>query len=597
VNQLLSQLGPADEASADHCLLIDWEFTVGEKRDWSRDSFGRKSYRTGLAWYPPPEGEAFWQKAKLKLYLHGKDFHLSRLDGEGKEVEWWHKEGRYLFSSRMQDFFQFNLRWPAVEAFESGFLAYGEGLGLILWAFVPEDYLKRAENLEFAEDQEIDGKTYRVLRATPSWIKDPPTLPNRRYHPNNQAKLMSWAIHWPVVTYFVDEAEGRICGATFEYFDVTRSHPGKWNVGWAPRDEVLEAWVREWGTTGDGVVFPTKIEGQYVLKGKVVRRLVLRISEVTAPGEEIEFPPLEIDRNRRPYEEWPPYRSSVYRERIAEEGKDYANWVGLINALAFEGDFKEVISELKALLSAFEKDQELVPESLWGIDWHLGYALYEILQHHEEPQFEALWRDFPPEEPYKGILARAVDFFGRWHLSEDNDLAAELFQRFQNQFGQKARVMYLRDRSLIEVIETPGTKARDLEAIYPELRSDDVRLLALTGIIEFYLADGEFYEARDFLSYAASTFETDSGRAQFQELAKGWEKRISEAIKKLKLRALSGEIEATQAMIQALQNRLERLPGQGGEGTEKARIQKILAREQAILAELEVKLAQVEEEE
>ncbi len=554
VEALLAEIESRAPSSLEVRAAIDWEVPQGFELDGTRDSLGVTNYKSALDWRRP-EGSAWHERGSLTLSQAGGDFELRRPGEDGGE--WWRKAGDYFYSSHMLQVLPFTTRYRAAEALEADMIAYGEGLGLLLWALSPGHYLRRAEHLEAGRPAEARGRTFYPLIATPDWIARPPTLPDKPWYPYQDSTLASWAEHAPRITYYVDPATYRIEGARMEYHKVSRSHPGRWTAGAAPAHIALEAWVKRWGTAGDGIALPVEIEGECYFGEELRRRVVLRVREASvASGGLSELSALLPEPGRRPYEGWPPYRSEVYRERIRSGADDYANRVGLIGALAFEGDLQATLEELKRLLLAFEADSALVPESMGGIDWHLGVAVYEILQRPESPECAALWRDFPPTEPFSSILARAVDFYARWHRAEDAARAEEYFAAYERAFGAKARFLYVLDRPLAGELETEVARALELRAIARAAKDQAVALAAAQAAIESYLRVGDTDRALEALEEAERTL----GPEALAEL-RAWEpsllERIAAEIERREEAARTYKLEATKDMVRALGYALE----------------------------------------
>lgn len=557
VEALLAEIEARAPSGAEVRAVVDWEVPRGFALEWARDSLGAKTYTSGLAWAPPEGSEGFWPKGTSALAVAGVDFELERLAEDGRRLEWWRKAGEHFYASRLLEALPFTTRWRAAEALESDIIAYGEGLGLFLWALRPGEFLRRAEHLEARGAVHAGGRTFLALVATPDWIARPPTLPDKPWYPYHDSTLSSWAEHTPVITYYVDPATYRIEGARMEYRGVTWSHRGRWTAGAAPPRLVLEAWVKRWAVFAEGIALPAETESACTVGDELRRRVRLVVREASvAEGVLSPLSDLLPEPGRRPYEGWPPYRSEVYRSRIEAGAGDYANRVGLVRALAFEGDLAGALAELKALLNAFESDKALLPESLGGIDWHLGIAVYEILQRPESPECAALFRDFPPTEPFSSILARAVDFYARWHRAEDEARVAERFAAYERSFGLKARLLYVLDRPLLEGLETEVERALELRAIVRGAKDRGVALAALQAAVESYLREGDTDGALEALEEA----ERALGAEAFGELG-DWEQgvldRVAEEIEAREEAARASKLGAAKDAVRALSSALE----------------------------------------
>ena len=435
-------------------------------------------------------------------------------------------------------------------------IAYGEGLCLLLLRFMPGEYLRRSENLKLGELLRVNGDVYQTLVATPGWIKDPPTLPTRHYFPYNQSKLLSWAPFTPTVTYFVNPDAMRIEGAVFTFYTFDRSHRGRWTVLPRQTGERFEAWVTEWSQSALGEV-PSAIRGVYVRQGKTVREIQLEV--VVESGDF--FKELSLPAGRRQYEPWPPFSSEVYRGRISSGENDYANRVRLIDALAFEGKFEEALRELKSFLSDIQADSELVGESLGGIDWHLGFALYEILQNPQAPENGALWTDFEPTEPYIGILGRALDFFARWHRAEYADLVEQYMRLYRERFGLKAEIMHAAQRRLIERVETETDRALQLEELMRRADTDQLKLQALIASVEAFLRDENYQGALGAIELAGDLISDPQIRSSYEDLKASWEERIQAGLAEREERWIQSLIRAKEDLLSQLNSRLLREKG------------------------------------
>jgi hypothetical protein len=389
-----------------------------------------------------------------------------------------------------------------------------------------------------------------------------------------------------VITYYFDPARAAIEGAVFEYFKVDRSHRGRWTAVPRPAGERTEAWVTQWGVTADGRPMPSAIEGRYVVGAETKRRVVFTVrDEQAVRGEVTPCAELELQPGRRLYEGWPPFQSAVYRARIENGQADYANRVGLVDALAFEGNLAEALQALQELLADFQSDPALLAESMGAIDWHLGYAVYEFLQRPDAPEYWAIWNDFAAVEPYISVLGRAVDFFGRWRRAEDVPRAEAHFQRFERDFGIKARLMHAIGRQLIDRVEQETHRGLELEAVLRETVHDDIRLRAVQGAVEAYLADSNYEAAWRAIDLAERLLTEPAHIETFNRLAAGWEQRIAEAMDDLVHREWEALVRAKQDLVGQLRGRLARADATGSTA-EAARLRALREKTEAELAEL-----------
>jgi len=450
-------------------------------------------------------------------------------------------------------------------------------------AFQPGEVLRRAQNLAVGEPVQVDGRTYDTLVATPDWITTPATLPARPYYPFNESVLISWAELSPVATYFVNPLTRRIDGAAFAFYRAVRSHAGVWTVIPTPKDEKLEAWVTEWAVNGSGVPIPCRIDGRYTAGEKTVRHTLLTVREESAETAPYVAP--AIERNRRQHESWPPFQSAVYRAWIASGQADYANRTALVNALAFEGALAETLAELKTLLRDIGADAELIAESTGGLDWHLGMALYEILQHPGTVEEQALWTDFEPAEPFVSILARAIDFYGRWRRAEDAAIADLYFQRYEERYGMAARLMHVIDRRLVDRVETETSRGMELQAIMAGAADEGLRLKALWAAVEAYLRDGNFEAALLAIEAGRGVIAAPENIETVDEWIAAWDARISAALAEIDAREKAASIRAKEDLLSQVRARLAKAE-QWGTALEVARLKAIEASAVAALSEL-----------
>jgi len=255
-----------------------------------------------------------------------------------------------------------------------------------------------------------------------------------------------------------------------------------------------------------------------------------------------------------------------------------------VNALAFEGDLSGAFTELKALLLAFEDDPALIPESMGGIDWHLGFAVYEFLQRPFVPESQALWLDFAVKEPFTSILGRALDFYARWHQEKDEALVATYFQRYEAGFSMKARLMYVQERPLVEGNETEVGKAREFFAIAQAAQDQSVRMSAIEAAIESFIRGRDYNAALDLIEKATVMLGPE-GITRLGELETRWLERIAEGIEVRDERRRTSRIEAAKDMIGQIKTTLgdARIKGRVGEA---GRLEVLLVRQESKLREL-----------
>ena len=409
VEGLLKRLESNAGSEGAFSVRIDWTVDPGTDVDRDRRHWGPRSLKSALNWDRSPTG-GYWRSGTV--FLQGKqgNFTLTKPEGEFTAAEWWQKAGENIYAKAFSE--GSGTVWSFHhDALEADMLAYGEGLGLILWAFQPGEYIRRADNLEVGGERELNGVAYKTLVATPSWIRNELFLENRKHYPFNESMLISWATHRPRVTYFIDEAKGVVAGAEFVYYRVCRSGPKDWKAGSKPNGVVVTCLATEMAETGAGTWYPTKIVGEVIDKEGLLRRTTMAVQLETVPSS-LAFQALAEDKRTK--EAWPLYRSADYRRFMA--GGDTSHWIrfGLARALAFEGDLDNALTAIGDALGALEEDQELASAAWGGVDWELGFALYELFWRYNDGQVATFWDSVPRTDAWLIVTRKAVALFGRY---------------------------------------------------------------------------------------------------------------------------------------------------------------------------------------
>lgn len=399
---------------------VTWRVDPGSALDWRRNRFGPLSGKSSLNWHHPGK-EGFWKEGKIRISGREGNFRIEKEADPSSPADWWEKQGEHIYSRGFCD------DWPFVwrlhhDSLEADSLAYCEGLGLLLWAFQSGEYLRRADFLEVGQDVPVNGKTYRTLVATPEWIKKTLFLENRTNYPFNESTLISWASLRPVITYFIDPDLNIIAGASFQYYRVLRSSPKDWKAIAKPRDLRIDCFATEIQRSPRGTWYPVQIVGEvYGKEGKLLRRLTFEVRLLDPPTSWV---PRSIPQNKRQADPWPRYRSEVYLRLLQAGEVNHANRFGLAQALAFEGKIAEAEQALQQAIDSLLTDRpNLKPETFGGIDWELGFALYELLWRYSDAELEAFFEWMPRNETWYDILRRACDLYSRWRGREKERLA------------------------------------------------------------------------------------------------------------------------------------------------------------------------------
>ncbi len=421
VEEILSRIEANAPAGGAFSAAGTWLADPACKLDLDRNHYGPLSLKSALNWHLP-HPKRYWEKGSFKIMGLGSELRIEKEPDAASPGDWWHKQGDCLFSRRWSE------DWPVIWRFhhdllEAGALAYPEGLGLLLWAFQPGEFLRRAQYLEVGEDREFAGRLCKTLVSTPGWIKTPPYLRNRTSFPFNESTLASWAQWKPQITYFIDPEKWIVTGARFTYFKVLRSGPKDWTAKSKPSGLVVTCAASEIGRTEQGTFYPAATIGEVWKDEKLLRRTVIQFTFLAYPQE---IPALKLPDDKRMIDPWPPYQVEVYKRLIATGDDSYATRLGLAKAFAYEGYVVEAEQEMIALINALEKDDTLIAETFGGIDWELGFALYELFWRFTQTDLDAFWARVPRTHLWSAVTAKAVDLYRRFRPREGEKIEALL---------------------------------------------------------------------------------------------------------------------------------------------------------------------------
>lgn len=412
---------------------VQWTVRATRALDAGRDGFTIFSLKTCPNWHRPGE-QGFWPRGQYVLQASGGDFLIRKPEDAHGGEDWWRKEGEHIFARAFSE--SWHVTWRLHhDALEAGILGYGEGLGLVLWAFRPQEYLRRADHLERGAPFHVGEIACTTLIATPDWIRNPYKIRNRSHYPFNHTTLQSWAVHRPVITYYVDTKRGVVVAAQFQYYDIRRSSPGDWTANAKPSSLKVFCVAEEVGRTARGAWFPARIAA-YVYDGDaVVRATEMTVNAASFSGP---MPALHLDAQKRTIDWWPHYRSDVYEELVCREGWNHANRLGLARALCYEGR-SAAADVLRETVKELERDWRLLPATFGGIDWELGFAVYEFLWKAEQAEVDDFWETLPRTSTWNAILARAVDLYRQYRPKEVEKIHA-LLARFGDTYEKRKLV-------------------------------------------------------------------------------------------------------------------------------------------------------------
>ena len=415
VEEILGKLERAAPEGGAFSGAVRWKIESARKLDLDRQNFGPFSLKSVPNWHFPPEDPGFWREGAYSIAALGADFRMEKPEDAVSPADWWEKHGEALYARAWSE------DWPTIwrfhhDALEAGMLGYPEGLCLLLCAFNPGEYLRRAERLERGEKRRWNGGAYETLLATPSWVAKPLFLENRTHFPFNESTLISWASLRPAITYLVDVDRGLVVGAEFVYYRVLRDSPKDWHAGAKPSGLVITSFAEEVARSPQGAWYPVRIVSE-IREGEAVARRTELSVELGDPPTKSPLGPLP--EGKRKIDPWPKYRSEVYRKWLEAGDLDHANRLGYAASLAYEGaDLEGAEAAIAEAIAALERDPMLEPESFGGIDWELGFALYELLWRWPKEDLPKIWDRFPPTSTWQAVLARAVNLYQEYRPDE-----------------------------------------------------------------------------------------------------------------------------------------------------------------------------------
>jgi hypothetical protein len=136
---------------------------------------------------------------------------------------------------------------------------------------------------------------------------------------------------------------------------------------------------------------------------------------------------------------WPKYRSSVYEKWLGSGDLDHANRLGLAVALAFEGaDLPKAEAAIGEAIAALERDGSLEPDTFGGIDWELGFAVYELFWRYADQDAASVWSAFPPTSTWSAVLAKAVNLYQEY-CPEDSERISTLLSGYEASYESRKR--------------------------------------------------------------------------------------------------------------------------------------------------------------
>lgn len=150
-------------------------------------------------------------------------------------------------------------------------------------------------------------------------------------------------------------------------------------------------------------------------------------------------PRLELPGGKRKVDPWPKYRASVYLRRLAAGDLDHANRLGLAASLAYEGaDVPGTIEAVADAIAALEADPGLLGETFGGIDWELGFAVYECFWRVSEAEAAGVWAALPATSTWSAVLAKAVDLYGQYR-PEERDRIETLLGGYGSTYAERRK--------------------------------------------------------------------------------------------------------------------------------------------------------------
>ncbi len=433
VEWLLARIEENAARSPHATATVTWESDGAEKLDEGRDRFGPFSSKSCPNWHAPGAAGR-WARGEYVLRAAAREFTIEKPADAASGADWWWRFGEHIVARK------YAADWPFIwrlhhDALEADMLGYCEGLGLVLWALQGAEYLMRAENLTVEGTRDVGGVACRVLVATPEWIRRPPFLQNRTHFPFNHSTMLSWAALRPVIAYAVDADAGLVRAAEFTYYDVGRSGPDDWHAVPRPSGVTVRCAAEDVAQNEHGTWYPTRIQAHVHNGDRVVRttRLAIRLGPVPPSPDGPRIP-----EGKRMLDYWPLYRPEAFEAFIADEGRTHANLVGLARSLCYEGAMAAGEGAMREAVANLEADRTLLPATFGGIDWELGFAVYELFWRFDEADVQAFWNRMPRTATWSAILARAVDLYQQYRPAEAGKMRP-LLAEFEGDLGTRRK--------------------------------------------------------------------------------------------------------------------------------------------------------------
>ncbi len=417
---------------------VAWSADPAMKLDTEVDRYGPFSSKSCANWYPAAKS-GYWASGEYSLYTQGANFRMEKATDKLSPPDWWQKDGEHIYSRA------FFVDWPTVwrfhqDALAADMLGYCEGLGLLLWACNPAEYLRRADNLALGAERVVGGKTCVMLIATPKCVDTP-----RLVGTSESVKQLSrWMSQQSIVTYYIDASMGAIIGADFAFLAVEERVTADGCVAAAQQSGLIVSCVADTVVTNNGSVIPSAITGRVLYGGKLLRQLVMTVS----PGQAGGIPAsLELPSGKLLVDPWPQYQPEVYAQAVAEGRGTSAEVIGLARALCGEADIglgETALLEAVELLAAGPAYPAASPGAP---DWELGTALAALFERYTVAQIEAFWDRVPRNAAWFDVTARAVRTYQLRH-SGDAQKIDLLLAKFQTQFGDARKAQETREQLL-----------------------------------------------------------------------------------------------------------------------------------------------------